>query len=155
MLLSCGAGEDSSPLGCKEIKPINPKGNQSWIFIGRTDLNPKLQYFGHLIWRADSLEKTLMLRKIESKKIRGWQRVRWLDSITDSMDMSLRKLWEIVEDRGVWHAVVHRVAKSQAQLSDWTTKILSFKKPYLTVYPSQAGLVPFLTVQQHLCLPSS
>ena len=78
----------------------------------------KLQYLGHLMGRADSLEKTLMLGKIEGKRRRGWQRIRWLDSITDSVDMNLSKLWEIVEDRGVWYAAVHRAAKNQTQFSD-------------------------------------
>ena len=109
-----------SPLGCKKIKPINPKGNQSWIFIGRTDLNLKVQYFGHLMWRADSLEKTLLLEKIKGRRRRGWQRMRWLYSITDSMDMSLSKPQEIVEDRGAWHDTIHGVARSQTGLSHWT-----------------------------------
>ena len=119
-----------SPLGCKEIKPINPKGNQSWIFIGRTDLNLKLQYFGHLMGRADSLEKTLMLGKIKGRWRRGWQRMRWLYSITDSMDMSLSKPQEIVEDRGAWHAAISRVAKSQIQLSNWRTTSSLCKRLY-------------------------
>ena len=79
-----------SPLDCKEIQPVHPKGNQSWVFIGRIDVEAELQYFGHLMQRDDSLEKTLMLGKIEGR--RGRQRMRWLDGISDSMDMGLSKL---------------------------------------------------------------
>ena len=114
-----------SPLDCKEIQPVHSKGDQSILkkispgcsLVGLM-LKLKLQYFGHLMRRADTVEKTLMLGKIEGGRRRGRQRIRWLDDITDSIDMGLGGLRELVMDREAWRAVVHGVTKSQTQLSD-------------------------------------
>ena len=151
----------ASPLDSMEIKPVSPNGNQPWIFIGRTDADHEAPIFDYLMERADSLEKPLMLGKIEGRRRREWHRMRWLDGITDSIEheseqalgdgeqqinlvccspwgykqsdmtewqnnnnthsMDISKLWKIVKGREAWHTAVHGVAKSQTQLSDWTT----------------------------------
>ena len=124
-----------SPLDCKEIKPMNPIGNQSWIFIGRTDAEAEAA----ILWPPDAksqlIRKDPMLGKMEGWRRRGQQRMRWLDGITDSMDMNLSKLQEIVKDRKAWRAAVHGVAKSRTWLSDWTTLCPKVRFPHPQIQP--------------------
>ena len=131
-----------STLDSKEIKPVNPNGRQHWIFIGRTDARAEAPII-HLMWRADPLEKTLMLGKIEGRRRRGQQRKRWLNGIIDSMDMVLSKLQEILKDREAGSAAPHGIAKSQTWLSYWTTTIFIYLGIYYKFLLTGCHLIPF------------